>query len=256
MRRITECLFLTLLFLSPINAAQAEIEDKFLRSIFGYLAEARDMNLVAYSGEKVAEIGRMYYLEDPDSIKRLALWTKRGKGLKLFEYQTGFDMSQEIDIQQEESYQIQSKYSDYLAGALKAELKEKGIKASVFKKAVRDAQIKFKVFRKVVPGKVVSDLVNKDKQKIIREYIEFGLGEGLVIPFQQLIIADFSYNEASSFELGALLGVELLESLKAELSANVVTSQKTKTELPASATIAFKPYPVYFKDTDIFVIWP
>ncbi|HSB35026.1 MAG TPA: hypothetical protein VLG39_11260 [Nitrospirota bacterium] len=111
------------------------------------------------------------------------------------------------------------------------------------------------VYRKIVEARLVSNAVQADKQNIIKEFDAFEQGAGLLIPFQQLVITDFSYNEAAATELNALLGYELLKTVKAKLSANMIKTQDAKMDLPASATIAFKAFPVYFKPTHFFGIW-
>lgn len=52
---------LIFLLIASFVSAQ-EIEDDFMKGIFQYLAKNRDMNLISYSGENIAEIGRLYFL--------------------------------------------------------------------------------------------------------------------------------------------------------------------------------------------------
>lgn len=255
MKKIVIAILLGVSLLSPGPVLAADIEDGFMRGIFQYLAKRRSMNLVAYSGEKVAEIGRLYYVEEPDTPSKLKDWASEGKEIKLFEYSVGYNLSEHIEYQKEESYQIQKQYSDYLAAELKAQLKEQGIELEAFKKALGKAQIRFSVYRKVVEARLVSNAVQSDRQSIIREFDAFAQGEGLLIPFQQLVITDFSYDADSASELNALLGYELLKTVKAKLSAYVIKSQDAKVDLPASSTIAFKAFPVYFKPVLFFGKW-
>ncbi|HET7319927.1 MAG TPA: hypothetical protein VFK23_12375 [Nitrospirota bacterium] len=255
MKKIVIAVLLGVSLFNPSSVLAADIEDGFMRGIFQYLAKRRSMNLVAYSGEKVAEIGRLYYVEEPDTPGKLKNWASHGKEIKLFEYSVGYNLSEHVEYQKEESYQIQKQYADYLAAELKARLKEQGVELEAFKKALGKAQIRFTVYRKVVEARLVSNAVQADKQNIIKEFDAFEQGEGLLIPFQQLVITDFSYNEDAASELNALLGYELLKTVKAKLSANMIKTQDAKVDLPASSTIAFKAFPVYFKPTHFFGMW-
>ena len=228
----------------------AEIEDNFMQGIFQYLAKNRNMNAIAYSGEKVAEIGRLYYLEEPDKIGDLNRWTLQGVGLKLFLFENGQDYSAVLEFQKEESYVIGNKYADYLGAELSASLIDRGISINAFKNALRSATITFTVYRKLVPANLISSSIQPNKKRIIEQFENFGQGNALVIPFQELVITDFQYNEQSSSELEALLGADFLKNIKAKLSINLINTQNLAVSLPASATIAIKPFAVYFKSID------
>ncbi|TOB96651.1 hypothetical protein CGJ94_25945, partial [Vibrio parahaemolyticus] len=74
--------------------------------------------------------------------------------------------------------------------------------------------------------------------KLITEFNDFGEGEGMLIPFQQLVVADFTYSSQASAELQALLGFDLLSNVKAQLSSSVVSDKQANVTYPASTTIA------------------
>ncbi|MCG7537940.1 hypothetical protein [Pseudoalteromonas sp. OOF1S-7] len=248
-------LMLSTSFLVSFNVSAEDFEASFLNGLFKYLAERRNMNLISYHGEKVAEIGRLYYVEKPLSAPELQEWAERGKDIQLFELSKGYDFSSLIEWQKGVSYQIQETLAGHLSAELEATLKKRGIKASTFIAALRKSRIRFTVYRKVVGGLDVSKEVNKDKAKLITEFNDFGMGEGMVIPFQQLVVADFTYSSQSSAELQALLGFDLLSNVKAQLSSGVVRDKQTNLTYPASTTIAFKAFPVYFKEQKWFAKW-
>ena len=254
MKKIT-LLIVFVLMQIPLIANSAEIEDEFMRGIFKYLAKNRNMNLVAYSGEKVAEIGKLYYVEEPDNAKTLTKWSKKGNPLKLFLYDNRYTLDENKEYQKEEDYLIGEKYSDYLGAELQATLKSKGIDIRAFKSALRKAKIRFSVVRKIVPASIVSESLQQDKEELINEFEKFGQGAGIVMPFQQLLVTNFRYNETSSEELKALLSAEILETVKAKMSASLIKTQDVSVGLPASATIAIKPFPVYFKETNFWGRW-
>lgn len=254
--RINSLASLTLIFLflfsafKPVQAS--ELGDEFSRSVFQYLAERRNMNLLAYSGEAVAEIGRIYYIEEPSSPRALERWADSGRELSLFQYDSSYDLSDYAELQREESYQIQERYANYILGNLQAELLERGIDLEAFKSALKNAQIRFVVYRKTMDARQVSSMLMPQKDKIISEYKEFNLGKGIIVPFQQLIISDFSYNSAGAQSLKALLDFDLLENIQSKLSAQTVNENNSRMDLPDSATIAFKPYPLYFRESNFF----
>ena len=242
-------------FLFSGIAGASGVEDQFMRGVFKYLAKNRNMNLIAYSGEKVAENGRLYFIEEPNNPKTLSKWAKSGRALKLFFYKSDLDLSMHEETQKEENYIIGEKYSDFIGAELQATLKNKGIDIQAFKKALRNAQIRFTVMRKVIPAVIASNSIQADKQKLIAEFNHFGMGAGFVMPFQQLIVADFRYNEVSSKELEAMLGVGVLKTVKGKLTAKLIKSQDLEILLPASSTIAIKPFPIYFKETAFWGRW-
>jgi len=248
MRALLTLLLIALFHFSSL-AICAEVEGDFMQGIFKYLGKNRNMNLIAYQGEKVGEIGKLYYIEEPDNKKDLTRWSGNGNALKLFLYQKGYDLSDQEEYQKEQDYVIGEQYSDYLGAELEATLKEKGISINTFKSALRKANIRFSVIRRVVPAGLASKIIQTDKALLIREFRNFGLGKGIIMPFQQLMVANFRYDETSSKELEALLGAEVLKTLKAKLSANLIKTQELSVGLPASSTIAIKPFPVYFKET-------
>ncbi|HHF2916327.1 MULTISPECIES: hypothetical protein [Vibrio] len=253
--RNSTILIILLSLLSSFNAYAEDFEDSFLNGLFKYLAERRNMNLMSYHGEKVAEIGRIYYIEKPTSSDDLQEWAERGKDIKLFELSQGYDLSSLIEWQKGSSYQIQEKLAGHLSAELKATLKKKGINASTFASALKKSEVRFTVYRKVVGGYEVSNRVNQDKNKLIEEFNSFGMGEGMLIPFQQLVVADFKYNSQASNELQALIGFDLLSSVKAKLSTGMVSDKAANVTYPASTTIAFKAFPVYFKEKNWFGRW-
>ncbi|CAH1533362.1 conserved exported hypothetical protein [Vibrio jasicida] len=254
LRKIITLMLSTSLLVS-FNVNAQDFEDSFLNGLFKYLAERRNMNLMSYHGEKVAQIGRLYYVENPSSAKELQAWAEKGKDIQLFELSKGYDFSSLIEWQKGESYQIQETLAGRISADLEATLKKRGIKASTFVTALKKSQIRFTVYRKVVGGLDVSKKVNKDKAKLITEFNDFGEGEGMLIPFQQLVVADFTYNSQASAELQALLGFDLLSNVKAQLSSSVVSDKQANVTYPASTTIAFKAFPVYFKDKKWFGKW-
>ncbi len=250
MRKKMASLIVMFLVVCASSAHSSSVEDDFMKEIFRYLAKNRNMNLIAYSGEKVAEIGRLYYIEEPEDVETLNQWSKGGKGLKLFLYKIGYDLSFHEEYRKEENYIVGEKYTDYLGAELHATLRKKGIDIKAFKKALKKAQIRFSVYRKLVPATIASDSVQPDKRTLITQFDKFGLGVGILMPFQELIVVNFQYNETSSKELEALLGVEILKTVKAKLSSSFVKTQDLTVGLPASATIAIKAFPVYFKVSD------
>jgi hypothetical protein len=253
MKALLISLIFGLLYLPSALAEQ--IENEFMQGIFKYLAKNRNMNLVAYQGEKVGQIGRLYYIEEPDDQKTLSRWSQNGNPIKLFLYKDGYNLSDNMEIQKEEGYKVGEKYSDYLGAELQATLKEKGISLNAFKSALRNAEIRFSVVRKVVPALSASNMAQRDKQHLINEFNNFGQGKGVIMPFQELIVTNFRYNETASKELEAILGAEILKTLKAKLSANLIKTQEVEMGLPASSTIAIKPFPIYFKETSFWGRW-
>lgn len=170
--------------------------------------------------------------------------------MKLFLYDGGDDFKEFEEYQKEESYVISSKYSNYIGAELNATLLQKGIDLESFKNALENARIRFSVYRKVVPALMISNSVQARKAEIISKFESFGEGSGLVIPIQELVITNFEYNQNSSNELEALMGVDFLENIKAKLSINLIKTQSLDLYLPASSTIAIKPFPVYFKSKE------
>ncbi|MCF2858767.1 hypothetical protein L1286_14875 [Pseudoalteromonas sp. SMS1] len=248
-------LFLVLFFVEPTAAQASSFEDTFLNGLFKYLAERRNMNLIAYRGEKVAEIGRLYYVENPSNINELESWAKHGRDIKLFELSHGYDFSDQVEWQKGTSYQIQQRLAGHLSLELKALLKKRGIKSSTFVSALKKSQIKFTVYRKVVGGFEISKRINEDKGKLIADFEAFGLGTGMLMPFQQLVLTNFTYNAQASAELESLLGFDLLSNVKANLSTGAVRNHVTNITYPGATTIAFKAFPVYFKDKGKKIGW-
>ncbi|TOH24467.1 hypothetical protein, partial [Vibrio parahaemolyticus] len=76
LRKIITLMLSTSLLVS-FNVNAQDFEASFLNGLFKYLAERRNMNLMSYHGEKVAEIGRLYYVEKPSSAKELQAWAEK-----------------------------------------------------------------------------------------------------------------------------------------------------------------------------------
>jgi hypothetical protein len=244
MRRLALVLGLILvMFLPPPLRAQDVLADKFLDNLIRYLAVRRNMNLASSQGEHVAEIGKIYYIEQPDHPDKLRRFASKGTPVSLFLYGEGFSVPPP-QINLEQRYQIQSDFARNLLGSLQAEIKDYGVDLTALRSCVLAAKVSFQVGRRSVAWTSVDRLIKADPT----QWSSLPAGSsGLLVPLEQLVVINFKYDKASACEQKGGLGLKFLDALAAKFSAGEINISSGGVDFPAYTTFAFKPYPVKFR---------
>jgi hypothetical protein len=222
----------------------------FLSSLFSRLAKTRNAILLDAASERGAAIGDVYVYASPACDILASNLAKTGKRVSLDPFDKNLGIT-DAQIESDREPLISGSYliSKDMAGEIGLHLRESGIGAGIdwkaFKSSLAAAQVRFRVVRRQVPFRVVESMAvgaGLTRADIPANY------EGILVPFVQFHLTDFSYQEvdSKSKSQGGEAAADLLNSLLAAASASAssqaLSISSSTAAIQGSTVFAFKPY--------------
>lgn len=223
-----------------------EVVDPLIDAFFGELAKRQGYNRVYLPDANTARIGAIYYVENSDvaCADALSRMAKDGVPVRIFLFDDFTDEKrpQPLPIKDWTSIKISKFLGANVEADLGAKLPKLKAELSAAAAAIRstNAQVLFATreapalaYRRLAESRLKENGVERASDVVSN-------ASGLVVPFSQLVVQKFEFDETIIKQAQGSFSAKFLKLFGARLAGEYSKSLISGTQLPTNAVLAFK----------------